>query len=465
MVRWFFAFIFSATLMLHAEIPEVEVMDSRKNYTVVIGLPSSLPANAAGDYVAQKIRETLRREISNISVHRYSDENYREYSSFLQLEEMLSLQRSLSDAYKKRDSAYLSGDRKLVATTMTQIETLKERLVRLTDPDSVQLIIEQEKPVVLKDETEYHDRIPDNQYLVANDIDLYIYISVLTDEEVFGITLRSKDITGDERVEGRGVGTIEQITEELKDAFASIRERIRGGTVYNLVVRTQPDDATIFINDEVEGTGYLSDFYEAGVYSMTVRRPGFSPVDQNITLGTEEVAEFDITLQPYESRRFSIQTVPSNVHVYMDSKPIGTTPLFTTSYDDFHVFQFEREGYSEKKFIFEAGGSMDLNVAMDPEYADIEELFEVRKWNFYRSFGSFILSIPVSLFLAGYSSEYQRYAAPGEPFEYEYAVSTISLYGSIYLNIVLFAQTVVSLFEYVDVGKQAIRGDFVDTRR
>ena len=457
--------IFFSCIALSAEQETIEIPDSRKEFTIAIGSFSSTRNSITGEYIAEKLRESLKRDIGHISFHRYSEEDLERYKENLCSEKIRLLTKQLSQVYEQRDTAYLKQDDSSLEKKTEEIAILLEQRAAIERRENLEFNIEAEKPLVIKEEIQEIAAMPEKSYLDENSIDLFIQIDVTSSGEVFGVTIRSLDFFGTETMIAKEVGTADELFEDLGDDLFTLQNLIRGYTAFNVTIRTEPEDATIFIDDVLAGSGYYSSFVEPGEYRITVKRPGFASKEEDLSIGENQAVDLNVTLEAYESYRFSIQTVPANAHVYMDSKPVGVSPLFTTSYDDFHVFQFDMEGYQEQKMIFEPGDSKDIRIVLKPDYADINDLFEIRKWNFYRSFGSFILSIPVTLFLSSLTAEYGKYGELNEPFADQYTLSTICLYGSISINIVLFAQTIVSLYEYIDVGKQTIRGEFVDTGR
>lgn len=105
-----------------------------------------------------------------------------------------------------------------------------------------------------------------------------------------------------------------------------VYELTLGMETATLVIRATPDDAQIFIDGELAGTGYASRYVSIGpehVYKVTCE--DYLPKEGKVVFSKRQEKEFDVELDP-DFGWITVTTTPKGASVYIDGVGVGKTP-------------------------------------------------------------------------------------------------------------------------------------------
>jgi hypothetical protein len=90
-----------------------------------------------------------------------------------------------------------------------------------------------------------------------------------------------------------------------------------------LQISVKPVDARLAIDGErvTAGPPFRLD-KRAGIYRLTVSRPGYLPFDQRISIRARQRGEMDIVLQPSPDTGFALTSTPANALAWLDGQPL-----------------------------------------------------------------------------------------------------------------------------------------------
>ena len=110
---------------------------------------------------------------------------------------------------------------------------------------------------------------------------------------------------------------------------------------------TVADNAEIWIDEQLRGTGSCTVELGYGTYLVECRKAGYRPTSQEVVVGKDNAKE-KITLNPptpiYGS--IDINSAPANAEVWIDGKQVGTTPMFLSEcLAGSHEIKLKKQGY------------------------------------------------------------------------------------------------------------------------
>lgn len=110
---------------------------------------------------------------------------------------------------------------------------------------------------------------------------------------------------------------------------------------------TVADNAEIWIDEQLRGTGSCTIELGYGTYLVECRKTGYRPTSQEVVVGRDNVRE-KIVLNPptpiYGS--IDINSAPANAEVWIDGKQVGTTPmLLSECLAGSHEVKLKKQGY------------------------------------------------------------------------------------------------------------------------
>lgn len=267
----------------------------------------------------------------------------------------------------------------------------------------------------------------------------------------------------------RDVAPREQFGELIDRALEEAASKLMGGKWGNLQVAASPPGSQIYVDGSFSGRGEsLVRFLRPGEHQVTVRMEGYTSRSIREKVTADATNQVEVELDPVTREQIAVTSTPSNAEVYLDGMRLGTTPLFQRIDVGSGRLQIQKEGYKTQQRFFGdqlKSPSMEDNsfdIRLVPDVIDEEDLIRAQKDSFYRSFGAFLISLPVSIGLYGlYQNEYIGYIqaeTAGDINELDKRRSGATVYyyaywGSIFVNVSLFARTIVDLFHYIETSE------------
>ena len=170
-------------------------------------------------------------------------------------------------------------------------------------------------------------------------------------------------------------------------------------------------DAFVFINDKFAGIGdTYADYLKPGTNTIKIRHPDYFEQTGIVELSPYEEKKFDITLEKIELGFVSLSSLPPNAWVYKNSIYSGITPLNIEKSSHLKRIVIKKEEFDD--FIFHIGHtSNDTIVAeLQQSLVDPEKKQKDERDDFYSAFGLLLVSIPVPVFLNGFSKDFKDIA-------------------------------------------------------
>ncbi|MFP4384585.1 MAG: PEGA domain-containing protein [Spirochaetia bacterium] len=271
------------------------------------------------------------------------------------------------------------------------------------------------------------------------------------------------DLTGEDRIVLRDAGDSGDIPAIVNTAAGETAEIILGRTWGTLTVRPSVDSAEVKVNGRLAGYGDTRvSFIEPGPAEIKVTAPGFKDYSRTVEIGTDQETVIEPELTPAARKTVTVQSgVPADL--YLKSQPLGALPQDLSLPPETVPGRVVQGGFKDSIFVLtpDIEDGANLTVPLDPTFLDPEEEFKRSRKLFYRSFGFFVLSVPIPLALNGVYQNYamgyyqteegteerRRFANLGNGLYYSYL-------GGIFISGVLLVNTVLKLINFIDTASE-----------
>ena len=236
-----------------------------------------------------------------------------------------------------------------------------------------------------------------------------------------------------------------------------------GRSFASLVVRAAAD-AAITVDGELVGYGEASvPYLRPGTHELVAQAAGYEPVRREVELEAGDERKEVLELATRTVRTLRLRSSPGGADVYADSVWVGTTPLEVELPPEPTVIRVHRPGYLESRFVVDRETPDAVTRALLPDSINWSNELRTARDDFYQSLTWFVLSVPVTMLLNG-GYEAVRGAFPPEGSEALDPADAASLgrlgnllywssMGSLMVNVGLFANLIITIFDYVAVGE------------
>jgi len=116
-----------------------------------------------------------------------------------------------------------------------------------------------------------------------------------------------------------------------------------------LIVRTEPDSATVFIDGQEVGPAPVERPVGAGTYQVRAEKQDFNPAEFTVRVEADATRDTTVQLQPLQGTLY-VQTRPDSVTVFVDGEPVGITPLRASVSAGERTIRLARNGYRPVTF-------------------------------------------------------------------------------------------------------------------
>jgi hypothetical protein len=278
-------------------------------------------------------------------------------------------------------------------------------------------------------------------------------------------------LTGEEEASHRGSLPLAAFLEDPSPAVRSLFQELLRFRSIQIHLEVTPADALIFLDGDPVGTGSFQGLVPPGIHRVTARREGYREYSDLVRM--EERTSMRIQLEPGPRRRsILVDTDVEGTTVYLDNRPVGTTPLEVAAPPQ-GTITLVKEGYVTEMVPLEQvpAGKKLLYVSMRPP--DLVEALRTRaeehrtRARLYSFAGFGLLALAV---LFGVEATLNRQRADlyegSDPERYDQALRASSTFralsvssslltgGSLMLS---FHHTVSSFRAYRDAGTTQIR--------
>ncbi|MDC7124165.1 MAG: PEGA domain-containing protein [Spirochaetales bacterium] len=426
--------------------------------------------------IADGVTSSFYETIKSISEHRMNSEEIRNYLADGKDEEIRSKKKSIEKLYLDRDKIIFTTDQasideKIEAKELA-ISNAKEDLEELdrekwtaianVDDDAFSLI-----PVELKspENSLYYERSAGeiSDTLKENSLDavIYGYVEKINDYTYIEIRMWNNFLKKD-TVSWRTAVNTDDVNKLIAPGRTLVKTAILSHAWAELSV-FGPDNCAIYVNDDFSGVGKLNKLIiEPGEVAVEVKKPGHESYKTKITIVEYEDKKIEVDLPLLSKREMVIQSFPAGADVYVDSKWVGKSPVRIETEDEITAVNLKLEGYQNNVFFVDSEAPHILNVNMKKITKVREDIIPAKRRAFLTSFGSTILSIPVSLFLYSMKEQtkdvFNNEQSENGTENYEellrlrnnYYTEYSLMVCSIGLNVFLFSDMVVKAVDYVD---------------
>jgi hypothetical protein len=432
-------------------------VDKDTHWIVGFAALQTVHLSVENEYLAHSIPLMFKEKLTSVKKHNFKPDEIVEHQKAVIKHELAASIQKLIDLQKQRDKELFSDKKeyekqKSVKAFDEQIEKEKERINFLRDLKPEQIIFPDEKPILFKDEAgKLFDPPKFSELQYAEEKELHVLIWGRL-EEVQGYLYLEINVF--DRISEKNIftykegGSREDLYGYFSDAIKEITSVLLGRAWSSLVVNAEPNNAYIKINDSFMGLGSIDlPYLEPGALKIEVTSPGFISHIEELKIEQFESKVYDIKLKKSEHAEIFIQSYPVEADVYLDSLWIGKTPLIIDKPFVLSKLLIKKEDYGDFFMRIGPESPEQLDISLFQIYIDKKEYQEEMAVRFYNSLGTFLISVPFSLFSYGLACDYINagHDTEGQFFFYTYR-------WGVFLNCVLCAQMIYDLIMYIRSG-------------
>jgi hypothetical protein len=456
---------------------EVRIDDPRESYVVGFSELSSVDLPPEYRYIASTLPRLLANTFGGSVTHRYAPEERTAYAETLVRQEASSARVALSNAVRQRDNLLFDqASEARIEQARDSVDTARRayEAVLSFNPDDAD--VPQEKPVAFwagKESGRLLEPVPLDADLEpveseilriteAADLDLLIWGVV---EEVRGYLwvrfIAYSPYAVSIPLELTTTALPSEINQEATSLADGIAAAILGRSWSEVRVVTDVDDAAIYVNDELMGFGTAeARLLPPGATTVTIRAQGYREESRELDLEAGESVTLDLALEPVVERVVRVESAPADADVYVDSVWVGRTPVRVTVADEPRIVRLRADGHLESRFVLTVESPDRVARVLLPDSIDWGVELQTARDEFYRSLSWFVISVPVTMILNGvYQNVYSAYPPAAGPQLASFGrlgnIFYWSYWGGLLVNVGLFVNVGINLFEYLDVGEGA----------
>ena len=267
-------------------------------------------------------------------------------------------------------------------------------------------------------------------------------------------------MTGRDRLVWRTAVDAGNVNELIEPGLTAVKTEILGREWAEITVRG-PDNSMIYVDGEFAGIGKLNRLLvDPGEVGVEIRKSGCESLTERITAEAFVHSVYEFELEELEIYSVVVQTLPYGADVYLDSVWSGVSPVRLKLQNETSAVAVKKEDYEEISFFVDNDTENIINLTLKPLSSGREQWVPDARKRFYSSFGSFLLSIPLtslfSHFMDQTANAYQRenVAVNRNTAEmirlYNLNRASYAMYlASTGLNVFLFLDTMINAVEYV----------------
>ncbi len=418
-------------------------------------------------FFLHKIPTIFLEALRGIPDHRMSAEEIEDLEAYIIHGAITKLEKEIGTLIQERDSLFFQNDAQGRARKNASIESKKKELEELTsggytlqgmeNPLSLEIAAENLKGGLLPPPGPFI-----KEYCDKHGIDILIYGSLEQVDDFFFLNIevynryrQSTVYRASTACSGRELASrAEGITKDLKGL-------VLGREWSALRVESVPSSASIYLDGKFSAAGILyRPFMDPGTYIVECKAPGYEAKRMPVELEPRVEEVLLVTLKELERSTFRVETDPPGAEVYLASQWVGTSPVDVIFPGVPAQLVVVREGYRRSFRILSQAPEGTVHFDLQPESPVTYSIREDYRDRFYKDFGIFILSIPVSLvgysLTEQYSIAYNEAEAGGTSPEDElyrlwltYTLCYNLYTAGLFANTFLFIHMAVSAAEYI----------------
>ncbi len=423
-------------------------------------------AGALGELVLEQVLEIEERTRSEAELAAYRAE--------LQRDALSDARATVRRRRRERDEAFFDAGgreqrRDRAETAAERLAEAKRRLETLEALSAEKIAVEAQKPIEWAREfAPGIDRDP-QRTLTRENLDL-----------VIGGVIEPLDRYLFLRIEGHARGVAEpvfasefvalpeELYPELEAETDHVLTQVLGRDWAAVAVETGDSEARIVIDGRTAGYGDLHErFLRPGSYRVEAVDRAGRRRSEVVTLEAGERRDLSLVVGPSPRTTAQLRTEPAEANLYLQSRRLGRTPLELELPERDQLALIRRDGYLDSRMVLGPRTEAEFERSLQPDTEDQSARLLDRRNRFYRAFGYFVLSVPVTLVLNGVyenlssavprdgapiaglsSSEQDRIASQRE-------VAYWGAVGAFGVSAGLFVNMGVRLYQYIRTGEEA----------
>ena len=441
--------------------------DFPEEYTLGICTFRGVDIRDDQEFFLRNIPGVFLDSLMGIPERRLSAEDLDALEMFILEQRIQDLKEQIGRLVHERDELFFRGDARERDQKTEAIEKRKEEIELLAEKEYETGEMRQILPIVMERQNKEGELLPPpgpfvGEFCRDRSIDILVFGTLEQVDEFFYLQVEVYDTYKDTIVfrETSACSSRELALKaaEIADSLTSV---ILGRPWAALSVETEPPSASIYLDGNFVGAGMISRPYIVpGTYSIECRAPGFEKTSLTVTLEPQTERNLSIKLIERERAAFTVETDPEGADLYLASQWVGKSPLEVIYPGEPCRLTAVMDGYRQNFTILTDAPEGSVRFTMQPLPQITYNIRDDLRNRFYKSFGYFALSIPVSL---GAYAVYEHYYLALKQVEAGTAVSAdefhrLWLNGSLcytlsnvglFANVFLFIHMVVTTAEYI----------------
>lgn len=420
-----------------------------------------------GRFFLHNIPNLFLDSLRGIPEHRLSDDEILAVGNYVVEETLKDLEDEIGRLVQERDELFFqeNGQRRerIAASIENKEAERRDLLTGVITPGEIPNTL----PLAPTGENLKGELLPPpgpfiDAYCKGRGIDLLLYGTLERVDDFFFLSVEVYNrYTGTVVFKESTAAGSRELASRAEELIIKLTGVILGRPWASLRVETVPPSASIYLNGAFSGAGVIYRPYASpGTYTIEGRAPGYKTERVELELSPEDAGVLALELTEAERRTFMVETDPPGADVYLASVWVGKSPVEVLYPGVPCRLEAVKDGYHRIFRILSAPPAENVILNLQPVSRAAYNMREDFRDKFYRDFGVFVLSIPVTL--AGYSlaehySIALNEASAGGPVSsdeaYRLWLKAALCYNfytaGLFANTFLFTNLVVSASEYV----------------
>lgn len=322
-----------------------------------------------------------------------------------------SLQKELGTLKEKIDTTVLISDKKKQQKTYTElIQTLlqKQEIYEKLTTQSIDTAKSYPLKITVS-KALYNPKLesPDI-FCIRKSLDFLVFGTIKTIDTLLLIDLQVYAVHENAIIYSTTViGDETSIIKSLADKSVEITEAIIEKKFCVIKFTGNPANASITVNNNsLEYPTYVC--LDPHNISITISAQGYKKHSDKLSLMPGEQFVYSYELAPIPLKTISIITNPEGADIYLNSIPVGKSPLQVEVNPEQDTITANKDNYeSAQVSLDKVNGELTINM-QESTGKSFDDTFEDAKGRFYKSLGWFVLSLPLSTLSYGsFMSVYQ----------------------------------------------------------
>lgn len=384
----------------------------RQDYRVAIAPLRGFNLTKADDPLLIKIPQGLVAAIRDIKSHAQDGEERRIIEEAQRMATLNQVASANAEKLFQRDLSWLTNDPRQIPTTkQSKMEFQKAELggFQVKDDRGVVLVggeANQGGEFAVVGVLDARGEEEDHALALKYDLDLLIHGELTQVSDFYILRLYAYNRFLSKLVYDRSLPIRANEDSFILDAYrGDLRELVRGTKASGIVVRCQPSDCDVDIDGaytqrQADGRYELS----PGLHSLSLSRQGYySLTSYEFLVEADSFSELNLSLEPALAKPLLVETTPNDAAVYLDAVYQGQSSIVLGEFDENANIYVKKDGKS--MIAIAQPGSKDqapsLSFNLDRYVPYDGELYKKRRFAFYRSFGLFMSTLPITALSIG----------------------------------------------------------------